>query len=68
MFLKSQQEFDFKVYNYFDEEALNQIPISNQYAREITSKEVSCGLAGTWIYRNWKKNFSRKYGSENFLI
>jgi len=45
--LKPQQVFNFKVYNYFVEEALSQIPLSNQYAREITSKEVVYGLAGT---------------------
>ena len=39
-----------------DEEALNQIPISDQYTREATSKEVVHRLAGCWTYWGWKKN------------
>ena len=39
-----------------DEEALSQIPISDQYTRETTSKEVVHRLAGCWTYCGWKKN------------
>ena len=39
-----------------DEEALSQIPISDQYTRESTSKEVVHRLAGCWTYWGWKKN------------
>ena len=50
MILKPQKVFDFKAYKHFDEEELSQIPISDQYTREITSKEVVHRLARCWTY------------------
>jgi len=49
------KDIDFKACKHFDEEA-EQIPISDQYARETASKEVVHRLAsaGHW---GWKKNF-----------
>ena len=50
-----------------DEEALNQIPISDQYTREATSKEVVHRLAGCWTYWAWKKNcFKNEESARNY--
>ena len=55
--LKTPKVFDFTAYKHIDEEELSQIPISDQYTREITSKEVVHRQAGCWTYWGWKKNF-----------
>jgi len=49
-FLRSRisKDFDFKACRHFDAEALSQIPISDQYPRETTSKEVVHRLVGCW--------------------
>ena len=39
-----------------DEEALNQLPQSEQFSRETTSQEVFHRLAGCWTYWGWKNN------------
>ena len=50
-----------------DEEALSQIPVSDQYTRETTSKEVVHRLAGCWTYWGWKKNcFNNEEAARNY--
>ena len=50
-----------------DEEALNQLPVSAQYTREATSKEVIHRLAGCWTYWGWKKNcFNSEEAARNY--
>ena len=39
-----------------DEEALNQLPQSEQFSRETKSQEVFHRLAGCWTYWGWKNN------------
>ena len=39
-----------------DEEALNQLPQSEQFSRETKSQEVFHRLAGCWAYWGWKNN------------
>ena len=67
-FLRSKisKGFDFKSYRHFDEEALSQIPISDQYTREITSKEVVHRLARCWTYCGRKKNCFKSMVTKTF--
>ena len=39
-----------------DEEALNQLPQSEQFSRETKSQQVFHRLAGCWTYWGWKNN------------
>ena len=50
-----------------DKEALNQLPVSAQYTRESSSKEVVYRLAGCWTYWGWKKNcFKSEEDARNY--
>ena len=64
--LKNLKAFDFKAYKHIDEEELSQIPISDQYTREITSKEVVHRLTGYWRYWGWKKNCFKSMVTKTF--
>jgi len=59
-FLRSgiSKGFDFKACRHFDAEVLSQIPISDRYTRETTSKEVVHRLAGCWTSEVGKKTVS----------
>ena len=50
-----------------DEQALSQLPESDRYTRESTSKEVFHRLAGCWTYWGWKNNcFSSEKIARNY--
>ena len=50
-----------------DEEGLNQLPESAQFAREATSQQVFHRLAGCWTYWGWKHGyFDSEKDAENY--
>ena len=64
--LKNLKAFDFKAYKHIDEEELSQISISDQYTREITSKEVAHRLAGCRTFCGRKKNCGKSMVTKTF--
>ena len=50
-----------------DEEGLNQLPESAQFAHEATSQQVFHRLAGCWTYWGWKNNcFTSEKDARNY--